>query len=105
MAQLEQFATEPLVTPAGVLLRQPQDQGARPGRERGAPRPTAPAEGYPLPSDQFSVPAQESLRPNRERRPVGPGEATAQGREDQAVARAPGDPRGAAPQDPHVVAE
>ncbi|HEY7065137.1 MAG TPA: hypothetical protein VII06_26915 [Chloroflexota bacterium] len=37
--------------------------------------------------------------------PGGSGEETTQGRDDQAVARAPGDPLGAAPQDPHFVAK
>ena len=51
------------------------------------------------------VPAEEGLWPDWERMPVGAGEAVAQGSEDQSVARAPGDPLGAAPQDPHFVAK
>jgi hypothetical protein len=37
--------------------------------------------------------------------PVGAGEAPAQGGEDQGLARAPGNPLGAAPQDPNSVAQ
>ena len=62
------------------------------GRRRGPGRP-------PL-----AVPAEERLRSDGERLPAGAGEATAQGREHQAVARAPGEPFGAGSQDAHLVA-
>jgi hypothetical protein len=101
--QLEQFATNPLVAPAGVLLRQLQDQGARRGRERRAPRPATPVEQGPLTADQLAVPPQERLGSDGEHRPAGSREAPAQGREDQAVARAPGEAF-SAPEDAHLVA-
>src|SRR5207248_801627 len=86
MAQLELLAAEPLVAPAGVLLRPLQDQVPRRGRERGPPRPTASGEGCPLAADEFAMPAQETRRSDGERRPAGTGEAPAQGGEDEPVA-------------------
>jgi hypothetical protein len=88
-----------------VVLRQLQDQGPRCGRERRAPRPAAPTERGPLATDQLAVPAEESLRPNRERRPVDAREATTQSSEHQPVARAPGNTLRTAPQDPYFVAQ
>jgi hypothetical protein len=104
MPELEQFATNPRIVPAGVLRRRPQDHVVAGGRERGPPRPAAPAERRPLAPDEFPVPAEEGLGLDGEHKPGGSGEATAQGREDQPVARAPGDPLPTPPQDAHFVA-
>ena len=50
------------------------------------------------------MPPPERFGWEGEHRPAGSGEVTTQGGEDQAVARAPGDPFAAAAQDPHFVA-
>ena len=92
---------EPLVAPARGLGRQPQDRVAADGRQRGRPGRRRRPKAAPPPSDQLALPAPESLGPNRERLPVGAREALAEGRVPQAVARAPGDPRGAAVQVPY----
>jgi hypothetical protein len=73
MAPLEELATDPPIAPAGVLLRQPQDQVAAGGRERAPPRPAASAEHGPLATDQLAVPAQKRRRSDRERVPAGSG--------------------------------
>jgi hypothetical protein len=77
MPQLEQFATHPLVAPARMLGRQPQDQVAAGGREQGPPRPAASAEYGPLAMNQFAVPAQEGLRSDGKRVLAGSRETAA----------------------------
>lgn len=68
----EELPADPLVSPARVLPAEPEDEVADGvvGR-RPAELPRLP-EG-PLPPDEFPVPAQERLRPHRERRPAAPG--------------------------------
>jgi hypothetical protein len=74
-------------------------------RERGPGPSAAPAEPDPLAADQFAVPTEQRLRSDGERVPAGAGQATAEGREHQAVARAPGEPFGATSQNPHFLAQ
>ena len=56
VAELEQLALDPLVSPAVVLGGEPRDEGGYLGADR---RPSCPVGADPLAGDQAAVPAQD----------------------------------------------
>ena len=75
-AQALELADDTSVSPMRVLAAEPQDQGAYRRFER---RPTGrPLRVRPAASDQLTMPAQQRRRLDREARPGGPRQCTAQ---------------------------
>jgi hypothetical protein len=64
--ELEQFALDPAVAPAGVLAGQAQDQLPTLGDQTGASAPGPAGEHRPLASDKIAMPARERLRADQE---------------------------------------
>jgi hypothetical protein len=68
-AELEQFALDPAVAPAGVLAGQAEDQLPALGDQTGASAPGPAGAHRPLAPDEIAMPAQERLRADQEREP------------------------------------
>jgi len=83
--ELAQLADNPHVAPACVLARQPHDQVAHLAFDRRPARP--PVRVCPPVSDQAPVPAQQRLRPHRERSPRAARRDSAERRQHEPVAR------------------
>ena len=84
-ADLAELALDPWVPPSRVLTGHPNDEFADlgvDGRSAGFPPRVR-----PLPLDQFSVPAEQGLRRDQERRPPLAWEGSRQGRKQGAIER------------------
>ena len=82
MAELEQLALDPLVSPAVVLGGEPLDQRGDLGADR---RPGRPVRAGPLAGDEAAVPAQDGTWGDQPVRPQPPGQEPDQRGEDRAV--------------------
>jgi hypothetical protein len=103
-AQLQQLSAEALVAPPGVLGAKANDEGVDLGVDRwpaGAPSPFV----RPLPPDELPVPAEESLRPDNERRPLASGHRLARRRQQEPVKTAQTGALHLALQHPHLVSK
>jgi hypothetical protein len=82
VAELEQLAMEPLVSPAIVLGGEPRDESGNPGADR---RPSHLVRVGSLPGDQAAVPAQDGAGGDQPVHPQPCRQEADQGGEDGAV--------------------
>jgi hypothetical protein len=82
VAELEQLALDPLVSPAVVLGGEPLDQDGDLGADR---RPSRAVRVGPLLSDQATVPPQDGARGDQPVRPQPSGQMPDQRGEDRSV--------------------
>jgi hypothetical protein len=102
--QLQQLSAGALVAPPGVLGAKANDEGVDLGVDRwpaGAPSPFV----RPLPPDELPVPAEESLGPDNERRPLASGHRLARRRQQEPVKTAQSGALHLALQHPHLVSK
>jgi len=98
-----EFADDPLVAPVRILVGEAEDH--RPQR-RCERRPTRrPVRVPPAAGHELAVPAQQCVRLHRKRRPRGPGQRAAQGRQQRTICLGQLRPRGLAAKDGEFVAQ
>jgi len=73
--ELSELALDAHASPAAVLSAQPDDELDRPGGQGRSARSALSAPPAPLPSRGVTVPAQQRVRSDQERLPVGGGQA------------------------------
>jgi len=101
--ELAQLAHDPLITPARVLAGEAHDQLAHLRTDR---RPARRAVRIgPAPGDKPAVPAQQRLRPHRERTPGTARQHSAERRQQHSIARLEPRPIDLAAKDRQLVAE
>jgi len=103
-AQLQQLSADALVAPPGILPAQPDDEGADLGVDRW-PAGVASPLVCPLPADELPVPAEESLGPDDERRPLASRHRLARRRQQEPVETAKTGALHLPLQHPHLVSK